>query len=285
MAFTEITYEVENGIGRIVLNRPEALNAVTVHMLEELKTVFSEIDQDDDVRVAVVTGAGDVFCAGADISEGARAFDPEAHERWQGDIDDIRDPGGQLSLAVFACKKPIIAAINGHAVGIGITMTLPMDIRVAAQDARIGFVFTRRGVVPEACSSWFLPRIVGITKAAEWVLTGRTFQARTEAGSGLFNYVVPRAEVLSKALSLAEEITRNTAAVSVGLSKALLWRGMIEKTPHAVHLIDSKCFFWSGMQPDAYEGIVSFLEKRPPRFSMKPSSDMPDFYPWWDRSA
>ena len=176
----------------------------------------------------------------------------------------------------------MIAAINGHAVGVGITMTLPMDIRVAAEDAKIGFVFTRRGVIPEACSTWFLPRIVGVSKAAELMYTGRIFRAANEANSGLFSAVVPRAEVLPQAMALAEEIAENTSAVSVALTKALLWRGFAENNPHFAHLIESRCFYWVGQQKDAHEGIQSFLEKRPPNFTMSPSADLPEFYPWWN---
>ena len=196
-------------------------------------------------------------------------------------IGEHRDGGGQVSLAIFRCRKPVIAAINGHAVGVGITMTLPMDIRIVSENAKIGFVFTRRGVVPEACSSWFLPRIVGISKAAEWIYTGRVFRASEEATSGLFSYVVPQEKVLDKAMTVAREIAENTSAVSVALSKALLWHGLAEGDPQSVHLIDSRCFYWMGHQNDSHEGVESFLEKRPPKFAMKVSSDMPDFYPWW----
>jgi enoyl-CoA hydratase/carnithine racemase len=175
----------------------------------------------------------------------------------------------------------VIAAINGHAVGVGITMTLPMDVRIASEDAKIGFVFTRRGVVPEACSSWFLPRIVGISKATEWVYTGRIFRASEEASSGLFNHVVPQEKVVDKAMEIAREIADNTSAVSVALSKALLWHGLAEEDPQSVHLIDSRCFFWMGHQKDSYEGVQSFLEKRRPKFTMRVSTDMPAFYPWW----
>ena len=175
----------------------------------------------------------------------------------------------------------MIAAINGHAVGAGITMTLPMDIRIVAEDAKIGFVFTRRGVVPEACSSWFLPRIVGISKATELIYTGRVFHAAEETNSGLFNYVVQCDEVLSKAMTIAKEIKEHTSPVSVALSKALLWHGLAEDDPQSAHLIDSRCFFWAGRQKDAYEGVQSFLDKRPPQFTMSASTDMPDFYPWW----
>jgi len=238
-------------------------------------------DQDDSVRVVVVKGAGKAFCAGADLSAGGSAFDRTIQEGRKVAIGEHRDGGGQIALAIFRCRKPVIAAINGHAVGVGITMTLPMDIRIASEDAKIGFVFTRRGVVPEACSSWFLPRIVGISKAAEWIYTGRVFRASEEAKSGLFNYVVPQEKVFDKAMTIAREIAENTSAVSVALSKALLWHGLAEGDPQSAHLIDSRCFYWMGHQKDSHEGVESFLEKRPPKFAMKVSSDMPDFYPWW----
>lgn len=281
MNLTQTLYEVQNGIATVTLNRPEKMNAFTSTMRNELIDIFQTADRADDVRVVVVTGSGKAFCAGADLSSGPSAFDRIARDGHDVRIADHRDGGGQVSLAVFRCRKPVIAAINGHAVGIGITMTLPMDIRVVAEDAKIGFPFTRRGVVPEACSSWFLPRIVGLAKATEWVYTGRIFRASEEAASGLFNHVVPKDQVLNKAMAIAREIAENTSAVSVALSKALLWHGHSEPDPQSVHLIDSRCFFWMGRQKDAYEGIESFLQKRQPQFSMKISSDMPDFYPWW----
>jgi enoyl-CoA hydratase/carnithine racemase len=281
MDFNEIRYGVENGIATVTMNRPDKMNALGTALREELIAVFGEADRDDDVRVVVVTGAGKAFCAGADLSAGGSRFDYVREEGKEVPIAEHRDGGGQIALAIFGCRKPVIAAINGHAVGVGITMTLPMDIRIVAEDAKIGFVFTRRGVIPEACSSWFLPRIVGISKATELVYTGRIFRAVEEANSGLFNYVVPRDEVLSKAMSIAKEIAENTSAVSVALSKALLWHGLIEADPQSAHLIDSRCFHWMGRQKDAYEGVESFLEKRPPKFTLRVSSDMPDFYPWW----
>lgn len=257
------------------------MNAFTPIMARELLEIFAEVDRDDAVRAIVVTGAGKAFSAGADLSDGPSAFDRSelggSHIR----IGEHRDRGGKVALAIFNCRKPVIAAINGHAVGIGITMTLPMDIRIVSADAKIGFVFARRGVVPEACSSWFLPRIVGITRAAELVYTGRIFRAEEEAASGLFNYVLPREEVLPKALAIAQEIAENTSAVSVALSKAMLWHGLSEKDPQSAHLIDSRCFYWCGCREDSREGVQSFLEKRAPHFTMSPTTDMPDFYPWW----
>ncbi|MDZ7697932.1 MAG: crotonase/enoyl-CoA hydratase family protein [Deltaproteobacteria bacterium] len=274
-------YQVDDGIATITLNRPEQMNAFTHIMRKELIEIFSSVDADDTVRVAVVTGAGKAFCAGADLSSGGSAFNRGNLDGKEIPISRHRDGGGQVALAIFSCRKPVIAAINGHAVGVGITMTLPMDIRVVAEDAKIGFVFTRRGVVPEACSSWFLPRIVGISKAAELVYTGRVFHAGDEAHSGLFNHVVPAQDVLPRAMELAREIAENTSAVSVALSKGLLWHGLGEEDPQSVHLIDSKCFYWTGRERDAHEGVQSFLDKRAPQFVLSPTRDMPDFYPWW----
>ena len=281
MDFTQIRYEIDRRIAKVTLYRPDKLNAFTATMRKELVEIFSRIDQDDAVRAVVVTGAGQAFCAGADLSSGGSAFERTYQQGQRVQMRDHRDGGGQVSLAVFNNRKPVIAAINGHAVGVGITMTLPMDIRVAAEDAKIGFVFTRRGVIPEACSTWFLPRIVGVSKAAELMYTGRVFRAADEANSGLFSAVVPRAEVLPQAMAIAEEIADNTSAVSVALTKALLWRGLAEDDPYAVHLIESRCFYWVGQQKDAHEGIQSFFEKRSPNFTMSPSAELPEFYPWW----
>jgi enoyl-CoA hydratase/carnithine racemase len=281
MELIQTQYEIEKGIATVTLSRPDKMNAITQTMRKELIEIFMAADQDDSVRVVVVKGAGKAFCAGADLSSGASAFDRTVQEGRRVTIGEHRDGGGQISLAIFRCRKPVIAAINGHAVGVGITMTLPMDIRIVSEDAKIGFVFTRRGVVPEACSSWFLPRIVGISKAAEWIYTGRVFRASEEARSGLFNEVVPREKVWDKAMTIAREIAENTSAVSVALSKALLWHGHVEGDPQSVHLIDSRCFYWMGHQKDSHEGVASFLEKRSPKFTMKVSCDMPDFYPWW----
>jgi len=277
MDLTQTHYEIDNGVMIVTLHRPERLNAFTPVMREELIALFTEADLNDTVRVVVVTGAGKAFCAGADLSGGGSTFDRSENTTQS----NHRDGGGQVSLAIYKCRKPVIAAINGHAVGIGITMTLPMDMRIVDEDAEIGFVFAKRGVVLEACSSWFLPRIVGISKATELAYTGRVFRAVEEATSGLFNYVVPKENVLPKALEIAKEIASNTSAVSVALNKALLWHGLGEKDPQSAHLVDSRCFYWAGKQDDAREGIQSFLEKRPPAFTMSPSEDMPDFYPWW----
>ena len=268
---------VSDRVATITLDRPERLNAYTPQMRDELVEAFQSLDRDDAVRVIVVTGAGRAFCAGADLSgDGGATF---SHSDIR--LADYRDGGGRVTLAIFRCRKPVIAAINGPAVGVGITMTLPMDIRVVAEDAKVGFVFTRRGIVPEACSSWFLQRIVGTSKASELVLTGRVFRASEEASSGLFNYVLPADQVLPKALSLAREIADNTSATSVALSKALLSRGLADPNPETAHLNDSRCIYWAGQQADAREGITSFLEKRPAAFAMSATTDLPEFYPWW----
>jgi enoyl-CoA hydratase/carnithine racemase len=284
MELKETTYEVSNRIATITLNRPEAMNALTAQMGMELVDSLRKADSDDDVRVVIVTGAGEkAYCAGADISGGESGFVGEGTaERVR--LDDYRDGGGQITLALHRMRKPVIAAINGHAVGIGITMTLAMDIRVVADDAKIGFVFARRGIVPEAASSYFLPRIVGIAKAAEFCYTGRVFLAAAEKDSGLFNYVVAHDEVLAKAQELAREIADNTSGVSIALSKAMLWHGLALDDPETAHLIDSKCVLWTSSNVDAVEGVTSFLEKRKPDFKLSPSQDMPEFYPWWNET-
>jgi enoyl-CoA hydratase/carnithine racemase len=276
MSYREIRYEIGGGVATLTLNRPERMNAYTPVMRDEIIDAFTQADRDDAVRAVVVTGEGKAFCAGADLGSGGGTFAHESTPR-----AEYRDGGGRVTLAIHRCRKPVIAAISGAAVGIGITMTLPMDIRVAAEDAKIGFVFARRGIVPEAASSWFLPRIVGIAKATELVYTGRVFRAADESRSGLFNHVLPREQVLPKALEIAREIADNTSATSVALSKAMLWHGLALPDPQSAHLIDSKCMHWAGMQADAREGVTAFVEKREARFSASPTTDMPDFYPWW----
>jgi enoyl-CoA hydratase/carnithine racemase len=281
MELTQTRYQVDQGVATVTLHRPEALNAFTHVMREELKQIFAQADADDAVRAVVVTGSGRAFCAGADLSAGGGTFERTDGQGRPVRLAAHRDGGGQVALAVNQCRKPVIAAINGAAVGVGLTITLAMDLRVCAADAKLGFVFCRRGVVPEACSSWFLPRLVGMAKAAELVYTGRVFRAADEADSGLFNYLLPADEVLPKAVALAREIADNTSAMSVALSKALLWRGLSEPDPQAAHLADSKVFLWCARQADVQEGIQSFLEKRPPRFTLSPTQDLPEFYPWW----
>jgi len=279
MQFEHIRYDIEDGVATVTLHRPDRMNAFTGTMCEELILAFESASLDDGVRVVIVTGAGRAFCAGADLASGGGTFDRSQRDREPPTLARYRDAGGRVALAVYGCRKPVIAAINGAAVGVGITMTLPMDIRVIAEDAKVGFVFARRGIVPEACSSWFLPRIVGIAKAAELCMTGRLFLAKDEPS--LFNHVVPASEVVLKARAIAREIADNTSAVSVALTRALLWHGLAAPDPQSTLLVDSKCIYWCGQQKDAYEGVTSFLEKRPPKFTLSAATDLPDFYPWW----
>lgn len=279
MDYTQIIYGVSDAILTITLNRPESLNAITPVMLAELADALERADADDDVRVVIITGSGRAFCAGADLGRGGETFDYSSRGL-RDTLETHRDGGGLVTLRIFDMKKPLIAAINGPAVGFGITMTLPMDIRLASENAKMGFVFARRGVVPEACSSWFLPRIVGISKAAEWVLTGRVFEAREALAGGLVSELLAPDALISRAREIASEIAENTSAISVALSRQLLWKMLGADHPMEAHKLDSKCMFWAGGQADAHEGVLSFLEKRAPKFTMKPSSEMPGFYPW-----
>jgi enoyl-CoA hydratase/carnithine racemase len=280
MSYESIEYDVTERVATVTLHRPDKLNAFTPQMCRELLDVLDKTDGDDDVRAVIVTGAGRAFCAGADLSGGGETFDNTAAGRAD-TVETHRDGGGFVSLRLYESKKPVIAAINGPAVGVGITMTLPMDIRLASSAARFGFVFARRGIVPEACSSWFLPRVVGISKAAEWVYTGRVFGAEEALRAGLVSQVLAPDELLPAARALAREIADNTSAVSVTLSRQLLWRMLGADHPMEAHKVDSKCIYWMGRSADAYEGVASFIEKRPAHFALKPSTDLPDFYPWW----
>jgi enoyl-CoA hydratase/carnithine racemase len=275
MEFETIGYEVAEGVLTITLQRPERLNAFTEAMGAELIEAFERADRDDEVRAVIVTGAGRGFCAGMDLGEGGSTFD--YGERPDGEIP--RDGGGRVVLRIFEMTRPVIAAINGPAVGVGITMTLPMDIRLAAEGARIGFVFTRRGIVPEACSSWFLPRIVGISQAMEWVAGGRVFTAQEALAGGLVRSVHPEGELLDVARELAREIAQNTAPVSVALARRLLWSGLGAAHPMEAHRADSRAMFARGRSEDAREGITSFLEKRPPRFPDRVSDGLPELFP------
>jgi len=279
--FSQIRYEVSESIATITLHRPEKMNAFTGVMMRELLEAFDIIDADDAVRAVIVTGEGKAFCAGADLSSGARTFDDGD---WSSPSDEHvrRDGGGQVTLRIFACKKPVIAAINGAAVGIGATMTLPMDVRLASDSARIGFVFTRRGIVPEACSSWFLPRVVGISRAAEWVYTGRILPAQEALAGGLVRSVHAPEELLSAARSLAREIADNTSGVSVALSRQMLWRMLGASHPMDAHRADSRGIQMRGRSADAHEGVTSFLEKRPARFSDSVVDALPDIFPEWE---
>jgi enoyl-CoA hydratase/carnithine racemase len=251
-------------------------------MARELMAAFDTADSDDDVRVVVVTGAGRGFCAGADLAGGGDTFD------WRGREDSgavPRDNGGEFTLRVFESTKPVIAAINGPAVGVGATMTLPMDVRLAADDARIGFVFVRRGIVPEACSSWFLPRVVGISRAMEWAATGRVFSAQEALDGGLVRSLHPADGLLDAAYGLAREIVENTAPVSVALARRMLWTMLGAEHPMLAHRADSRGMFARGQSADAREGVTSFLEKRPARFPDRVSDGLPDVLPGWKAPA
>jgi enoyl-CoA hydratase/carnithine racemase len=278
MDFEQITTEIAEGVLTITLNRPERLNAWTATMGSELIEAFDQADADDEVRVIIVTGAGRGFCAGADLAGGGDTFDYRNRES----TDPVpRDNGGQFTLRVFASTKPVIAAINGPAVGVGATMTLPMDIRLASEDARMGFVFARRGIVPEAASSWFLPRAVGISRAMEWVATGRVFSAQEGLEGGLLRSLHPPAELLGAARDLAREIADNTAPVSVALARRMLWTMLGAEHPMLAHRADSRGMFFRGQSADAVEGVTSFLEKRGARFSDRVSDGLPDIMPGW----
>jgi enoyl-CoA hydratase/carnithine racemase len=284
MAFEQIRYDAVGAVVTVTLNRPEKLNAVTSVLIRELIAAFDAADADDAARVVIVTGAGRAFCAGADLSAGMKTFDGAQRGRPAAD-GEHRDGGGLVALRIYDMKKPVIAAINGPAVGFGVTMTLPMDIRIASSAARIGFVFARRGVVPEACSTWFLPRLVGMQRAAEWVYTGRVFGAEEALAGGLVSRVVAPDALLPTAHALAREIADNTSAVSVALARQMMWKLLGADHPMEGHRLDSRGMDWTGRSADAREGIASFLEKRPPRFPLTPSRDMPPFYPWWSERS
>jgi enoyl-CoA hydratase/carnithine racemase len=275
MDFESIGYQVAENVLTITLQRPERLNAFTEAMGVELIEAFERADRDDEVRAVIVTGAGRGFCAGMDLQAGGSTFDYGEHPEGEAP----RDGGGRVVLRIFECAKPVIAAINGPAVGVGITMTLPMDIRLAAEEARIGFVFTRRGIVPEACSSWFLPRLVGISRAMEWVASGRVFTAREALAGGLVRSVHPQEELLGAARELAREIAQNAAPVSVALARRLMWSGLGESHPMEAHRADSRAMFARGRSADAREGVTSFLEKRAPRFTDRVSDGLPELFP------
>ena len=272
--FEQIRYEVADGVLTVTLDRPERLNAFTEQMSVELVEAFDRADADDDVRVVVLTGAGRGFCAGADLAAGGATFDYPAGPAH-------RDRGGTVSLRIFESLKPVIAAINGPAVGIGVTMTLPADIRLAATTARFGFVFARRGIVPEAASSWFLPRIVGISRAVEWAATGRLLGADEALAAGLVRSVHEPDDLLPAAYALAREIADNAAPVSVALLRHMFWRMLGADHPMAAHQLDSRAMQARGVSADAREGVTAFLEKRPARFPDRVSTDLPDFFPWW----
>jgi enoyl-CoA hydratase/carnithine racemase len=286
---SEVLVDVADGVATLTLNRPERLNAFTGTMARELVAALDATDADEDVRVVLLTGAGRGFCAGADLAAGGSTFDATSGARAadRADIGTIggvpRDGGGVVSLRIAASRKPVVVACNGPAVGVGATMTLPADVRIAAESARFGFVFARRGLVPEAASSWFLPRIVGISQAMEWVATGRVFDAAEALAGGLVSRVVPDAELLPVARALAAEIVENTSAVSVALSRQLLWSMLGAASPWEAHRIDSAAIHRLGRGADAAEGVTAFLEKRPARFPGKVADHLDVVPPWPER--
>jgi enoyl-CoA hydratase/carnithine racemase len=281
MDYTQIDYTVADGVATVTLNRPEQLNAFTGTMMRELIDAVDRVDADDAVRALVVTGAGRGFCAGADLSSGGETFSRGGSDV-QTDVGVPRDGGGLVTLRLFDCTKPVIGAINGPAVGVGVTMTLPMDVRLASTAARFGFVFARRGIVPEACSSWFLPRLVGISQAAEWCYTGRVFPAQEALDGGLVRSLHAPDELLPAAYALAREIADNTAPVSVALTRRMLWRMLGADHPMEAHRVDSRGILARGASADAREGVTSFLEKRPAAFADRVSDGLPDVFPGWE---
>jgi enoyl-CoA hydratase/carnithine racemase len=286
MSYETLLYEREGPILTVTLNRSDKFNAYTATMGLELEDAFRRADLDDDVRVIIVTGAGRGFCGGADISAGADAFNSSA----EGSVafatnatkDRPRGQGGGFVEAIYSCRKPSIAALNGAAVGVGITLTLPMDIRLSVPGAKIGFVFARRGLVPEAGSAWFLPRLVGLPQALRWCLSGRLISAEEAMAGGLVSEIVEPESLLARAREIALEIAQNTAPVSIALTRQMLWRFAGEPDPTSLLKIDGGFAFELGQGPDVREGVAAFIEKRPPNFSGKVSTDMPSNYPWWE---
>ena len=290
MSYEEIEYEVADGVAIIALSRPDKMNTGTTLMIKELLDALDQVDNDDNARAVIFTGRGRAFCAGADLSGGGKTFDyaagdstiapPTGAEDSQG-AKIYRDGAGLITLRIFELNKPIIAAVNGAAVGMGATMTLPCDIRIAAESARFGFVFAKRGIVPEGASGWFLPRVVGVQQAAEWLYSGRVFNAQEALAGGLVKSVVPDDELLDTAMALAQEFAQS-APVSVALTRQMLWRGLVADHPMYAHRVDSRAVQWTGAQPDAREGVASFLEKRPAQFTGSVSAGLPDIFPDWD---
>ena len=287
MSYSQIKLDIAGGVASITLHRPEKMNAFTRVMMDEIIHAIDTTDADDSVRAVIVTGHGDrAFCAGADLTpeDGGHVFsDPNPVD----DLSDerVRDGGGRLTLRLFDSKKPLIGACNGVAVGVGATMQLPFDVRLASDNARFGFVFARRGITPEAASSWFLPRLVGMQTALEWCMTGRIFDAAEAHERGLVRSIHPQGELLDAAHGIAREIAENTSAVSVAMTRAMLWRLGAAGHPMDAHKIDSRAIYRLSRSEDAKEGIASFLEKRAPAYPDTVSEDMPDFYPWWDQPA
>jgi enoyl-CoA hydratase/carnithine racemase len=285
MDTTQILYEKDGAIATITLNRPDKMNAWTLTMMDEVERALDDADEDDAIRAVIFTGAGErAFCAGADLSPQKGKTGVFASGDAIEDLSDerVRDGGGRLTLRLYRCKKPLISACNGVAVGVGATMQLAMDMRLCADSARFGFVFARRGISPEACSSWFLPRIVGLPTALEWTMTGRLFDAQEALDKGLVRSIHPQGELMDAARTLALEIAENTSPLSVAMTRAMMYRLSPQEHPMMAHRIDSRAIYTLSKGPDAGEGVKSFMEKRSPEFPGRVSQDMPDFYPWWD---
>ena len=283
MTYNAIKTEVKDRVLTLTLNRPDRLNAFNRDMQHELIDVFTKVNDDDEVRAVIVTGEGRGFCAGADLAAGGDTFNTDKRtDMGQNEGGHWRDGGGRVVLSIFECLKPVISACNGPAVGVGATMQLPMDIRLASTEARYGFVFARRGLVMEACSSWFLPRLVGMEQAAKWVYSGRVFDAQEAHDGGLASELLAPEDLLPRAIEIAHEISENTSAVSVALMRQMMWRMSGAAHPMEAHKVDSRGIATLGKMADAQEGVTSFLEKRPPEFKLKPSEDMPGWFPWWD---
>ena len=281
MTYEQIACERDDALMIVTLNRPDKLNAYTGQMGAEITDAFERADRDDDIRAIIVTGAGRAFCAGADVSGGAKSFDTSG-SHGAGVFASAGTRSGRFVEAIFNCRKPSIAAINGPAVGVGITMTLPMDVRIAAEGAKIGFIFARRGLVPEAGSAWFLPKLVGLPQALRWCLSGRVFEADEAHKGGLVSEVVEPAELLNRAKEIAREMTAETSAVSIALTRQMLWRFAGAPGPFELLDIDKPMSVERGGHPDVREGVQAFIEKRPPAFPGKVSKDMPSQYPWWN---
>jgi enoyl-CoA hydratase/carnithine racemase len=281
MEYKNLIYSVSERILTITLNRPDKLNAVDDNMGPEIIDSLQRADMDDDVRVVILTGAGKGFCAGADLSAGAAVFQKDA-KRYGEAMETFRDGAGQMTIPMYRMRKPIIAAINGPAAGMGITITLPADIRICSENAKMAFTFSRRGIMADGCSTWFLPRIVGVSKALEWILSGRVIKPAEALAAGLVTEVLPPEQLMPRARELALEIAVNTSPVSVALNRQLIWKMLGADTPLEANKWDSKLGYWTFTHADMVEGVQSFLEKRPPDFKLKPSTDLPDFVPWFD---
>ena len=278
--YKTIHFKEEDSIGFITLNRPKKLNAFNFRMMSEMLSVFDHIDTEDSIKAVIITGEGRAFCAGADLSAGAETFNSEFDTSAEYEAEFRRDSGGILTLRMYNCLKPILIACNGDAVGIGASLQLAADIRVASSSSRFGFVFAKRGIVPDACSSWFLPRIVGISKALELCFSGELFRAKDALKFGLVNYLFEPSELLNETKKIAKKLISNTAPVSVALTRHMIWDMSSAPSPEDAHIIDSKAIDSRGASEDAAEGVMSFLEKREAEYVNKISSDMPSFFPW-----